>query len=136
MAVSTLGPEIAYRFSREKEVISHLGYAVKLHRPHDFIVLADHPENFGLAERIHQDAPVVQETEKGREWYRPVKDGNGYDAFLDWLRLTADGTDNPKMQRLAWETATANATIISGSSPRSLGLNRPRSPMATTATGW
>ncbi len=112
MAGATLGPEIAYRFARGEEVISHLGYPVKLVRPLDFIVLADHAENFGLAEFIRQDSPVVQETEKGREWYQLVKAGNGYDAFLDWLRLTAegvDGIDNPKMQRIAWEVATENA---------------------------
>ncbi len=112
MAGATLGPEIAYRFSRGEEVISHLGYPVKLRRPLDLIVLADHAENFGLAEFIRRDSPVVQQTEKGREWYEMVKSGNGYDAFIDWLRLTAegiDGIDNVKMQRQAWETATANA---------------------------
>lgn len=112
MAGATLGPEDAYRFSRGEQVTSHLGYPVKLHRPLDFIVLADHAENFGLAEFIRRDSPIVQETEKGREWYELVKSGNGYDAFIDWLRLTAEGTDgigSIKMQRLAWDTATTNA---------------------------
>ena len=112
MAGATLGPEQAYRFSRGEEVVSHLGYPVKLRRPLDFIVLADHAENFGLAEFIRQDSPVVQETEKGREWYQLVKEGNGYDAFIDWLRLTADnvdGIDNPAMQIKAWDVATSNA---------------------------
>ncbi|MDO3721954.1 DUF3604 domain-containing protein [Marinobacter sp. chi1] len=112
MAGATLGPEEAYRFSRGEEVISHLGYPVKLNRPLDFIVLADHAENFGLAEFIRQDAPVVQDTEKGREWYKLVKSGKGYDAFIDWLRLTAEGTDgidSIKMQRIAWDSATTRA---------------------------
>ncbi|MEM8728981.1 MAG: DUF3604 domain-containing protein [Pseudomonadota bacterium] len=112
MAGATLGPEQAYRFSRGEEVTSHLGFPVKLLRPLDFIVLADHAENFGLADFIRRDDPVVQSTEKGREWYALVKSGNGYDAFLDWLRLTAegiDGIDNYEMEQQAWSSATANA---------------------------
>ncbi|MEM1130117.1 MAG: DUF3604 domain-containing protein [Pseudomonadota bacterium] len=112
MAGATLDPDDAYRFSRGEEVTSHTGKRVKLVRPLDFIVLADHAENFGLADYIRRDDPVVQETEKGREWSAMVKSGDGYNAFLDWLRLTAEGVDgiaNPKMQRGAWERATENA---------------------------
>lgn len=112
MAGATLGPNEAYRFSRGEEVTSHHGYPAKLHRPLDFIVLADHAENFGLAEFIRRDDPLVLETKKGREWYELVKAGNGYDAFIDWLRLTADGIDgidSQEMERTAWSYATSNA---------------------------
>ena len=48
MAGATLGPDVAYRVSRGETVTSHLGWKIKLIRPLDFIVLADHAEQIGL----------------------------------------------------------------------------------------
>lgn len=44
---STLGPEIAYRFARGEEVVSSTGQPVKLSRPLDFLVVADHAQGLG-----------------------------------------------------------------------------------------
>jgi hypothetical protein len=52
MLGNTLGPEEAYRFARGEEVISAAGMRVRLIRPLDFLVVADHAENFGLAPMI------------------------------------------------------------------------------------
>jgi len=40
-----LGPDEAYRFARGEEVVSSTGVRVKLSRPLDFLVVADHAEN-------------------------------------------------------------------------------------------
>src|SRR5262249_20334186 len=47
-----LGPEEAYRFARGEEVISSTGVRARLQRPLDFLVVADHAENLGLAPMI------------------------------------------------------------------------------------
>jgi hypothetical protein len=39
---NTLGPEPAYRFARGEEVVSSSGQPVRLSRPLDFLVVADH----------------------------------------------------------------------------------------------
>jgi hypothetical protein len=112
MAGATLGPDEAYRFSRGEEVTSHTGKRVKLKRPLDFIVLADHAENFGLADYIRRSDPAVLANPTGKRWHDMNKAGNGYEAFLEWLRATArgeDAIDDPEMMRSAWERATANA---------------------------
>src|SRR3984893_7413110 len=44
---NTLGPEEAYRFARGEEVVSSTGQRVKLSRPLDFLVVADHAEGLG-----------------------------------------------------------------------------------------
>ena len=54
MAGATLGPDVAYKISRGEEVKSHLGWRVKLIRPLDFVVVADHAENLGLADFIRR----------------------------------------------------------------------------------
>ena len=52
MGGATLGPEGAYRVSRGETVTSYKGWKVKLVRPLDFIVVADHSENLGVADFI------------------------------------------------------------------------------------
>ena len=52
MVGAILGPEEAYRFARGEEVKSNHGLPVKLQRPLDFLVVADHAENLGLAPMI------------------------------------------------------------------------------------
>ena len=77
MAGATLGPDVAYRISRGEEVTSHLGWKVKLNRPLDFLVLADHAENLGLADYIRRSDPIILANETGKRWHDLVKSGNG-----------------------------------------------------------
>ena len=44
---NTLGPEPAYRFARGEAVVSSSGQPVRLSRPLDFLVVADHAEGLG-----------------------------------------------------------------------------------------
>ncbi|HEU4936144.1 MAG TPA: DUF3604 domain-containing protein [Vicinamibacterales bacterium] len=43
-----LGPPEAFRFARGEEVTSNTGQPVKLSRPLDFLVVADHSDGFGF----------------------------------------------------------------------------------------
>src|SRR3954471_6513911 len=43
-----LGPRDAYRFARGEQVTSSTGQPVKLSRPLDFLVVADHSDNMGF----------------------------------------------------------------------------------------
>lgn len=66
MACATLGPDEAYRVSRGEEVRSYLGWRVKLNRPLDFLVVADHAENLGLADFIRRSDPILLSNEQRR----------------------------------------------------------------------
>ena len=44
-AGNTLGPEDAYRFARGDEIVTSHGERVRLNRPLDFLVVADHAED-------------------------------------------------------------------------------------------
>jgi hypothetical protein len=110
MAGATLGPDAAYRISRGEEVTSHLGWKVKLIRPLDFLVLADHAENLGLADFIRRSDPIILANETGKKWHDWVKEGKGYDAFMEWLRAdNRDLIDEPRMMRSIWEKVVHNA---------------------------
>jgi hypothetical protein len=112
MAGATLGPDAAYRIAQGGEVTSFNGFRVKLKRPLDFLVVADHAENLGLADFIRRDDPAVLASPTGKKWHDMVKTGEGYDAFIEWLRGTSenkDQIDNPDMTRAAWDSVIANA---------------------------
>ena len=110
MAGATLGPDAAYRVSRGEEVRSHTGWRVKLNRPLDFLVLADHAENLGLADFIRRSDPIILANETGKRWHDLVKAGNGYDAFLEWLRAgSMDLINEPRMAEAVWARVVENA---------------------------
>jgi Protein of unknown function (DUF3604) len=110
MAGATLGPDVAYRVSRGETVTSHLGWRVKLIRPLDFLVVADHAENLGLADFIERSDPIILANETGKKWHDMVKAGNGYDAFLEWLRAAeTDLISEPRMAESVWAKVVENA---------------------------
>lgn len=110
MIGTKLGPDEAYKISRGEEVISNEGWRVKLIRPLDFIVVADHAENLGLADFIRRSDPILLGNEQGKKWHDMVKDGTGYDAFLEWARSDKeDLIKEPKMTEAVWQMVVENA---------------------------
>ena len=109
MAGATLGPDEAYRISRGEVVKSYEGWDVKLNRPLDFIVVADHAENLGLIDFINRSDPILLASPTGKRWHDMVKGGTGYDAFLEWGRDQKDLIKEPKMMKKAWALVTENA---------------------------
>ncbi|MCA0869987.1 DUF3604 domain-containing protein [Seohaeicola saemankumensis] len=110
MAGATLDQDAGYRVSRGEEVISHLGWRVKLIRPLDFIVMADHAENLGIADFIRRSDPLILANPVGKKWHDMVKSGDGHAAFLEWLRANdTDLINEPRILSTAWDGATDNA---------------------------
>ena len=107
MGGASVGPDKAYQAARGDEVPSHSGLAFKLQTPLDFVVVADHAENLGLADFIRRSDPLLLANPQGRKWHDMVKGGDGYQAFIEWLR--ADNTDlinEPTMAQVAWRYVT------------------------------
>jgi hypothetical protein len=52
-----LGLDAAYQFARGEEVTSSTGLKVKLSRPLDFLVIADHSDNMGFFLTCSQAKP-------------------------------------------------------------------------------
>jgi len=70
-----LGPEEAYRFARGEELVSSTGIPVKLSRPLDFLVVADHSDNMGFFPDLFAGKPHVLADPTGRHWYEMVQAG-------------------------------------------------------------
>ena len=72
---NTTGHETAYRFARGEEVVSATGQPVKLSRPLDWLVIADHSDMLGIATDIQRGAPNILANAKGKEWYEGFQEG-------------------------------------------------------------
>ena len=81
MVGNRIGPNEAYRFARGEQITSSTGQAAKLQRPLDFLVVADHAENLGLAPMIAASDPILLKNATGKKWHDMVKAGNGFEAF-------------------------------------------------------
>ncbi len=105
MVGNTTTPEQAYRVARGETITSPTGLLVQLKRPLDFVVISDHAENLGLAPFIARSDKSVLETPTGKRWHDMVKEGKGYDAFIEWVATTGTGEDpirSKPMARSAW----------------------------------
>ena len=60
-----LGPKDAYRFAKGEEVTASSGQRVKLSRPLDFMVVADHSDNMGFFPDLFAGNPKVLEDPTG-----------------------------------------------------------------------
>ena len=86
-----LTPRDAYRFARGEEVTSNTGQPVKLSRPLDFLVVADHSDGFGFFPQLMSGDPVLLATPQGRKWYDLIKSGHGAEAALDIIMSFGKG---------------------------------------------
>jgi hypothetical protein len=112
MIGNVLGPEEAYRFARGETVVASGGQRARLQRPLDFLVVADHAENLGLASMIAESNPELLRTEFGRKIHGLVQDGDPWGAYAlwgDYMSRREDPLDDDALTRSIWERITGFA---------------------------
>ena len=113
MLGNRLGPEEAYRFARGETVVSSTGVRARLQRSLDFLVVADHAENLGLAPMIAEKNPDLLKLDFGKKIANLVYDGKAGEAYSLWgdgMSARQDpltGQDN--LTRTMWERLTTAA---------------------------
>jgi hypothetical protein len=108
-----LTPREAFRFARGEEMLSNSGQPVKLSRPLDFMVVADHSDGFGFFTLINNGDPSIMGDPQGRKWNEMIHSGQGAEAALDIIRNFGTGTiskaimpvPGTKPYRSAWAEA-------------------------------
>ena len=112
-----LGLDEAYRFARGEEIDSTTAGRVRLARPLDFLVIADHSDNMGFFPDLFAGDPAILEDEKGKEWYDMIQAGEGMDVAMEIIDSFSRGTFPDKlmywpdgqMYRSAWDKTIAAA---------------------------
>ena len=95
-----LGPEDAHRFARGEEVTSTGGLAVKLSRPLDFLVVADHSDNLGFFPALFGGDPKMLAHPQGKRWYDMIQEG-GYTAVAAALEIVMGAAAGEMPEELA-----------------------------------
>ena len=91
-AGARLGPADALRFARGEEVLSSSGQPVRLSRPLDFLVVADHSDGFGVFPRLMNGDPALLADPQVREWYEMLQEGKGVEVAYAMVSAQANGT--------------------------------------------
>ncbi len=86
-----LGLDEAYRFARGEEVESTSGGPVRLSRPLDFLVIADHSDNMGFFPDMFAGAEHIMSDPTGKDWYERIKRGEGVGVALELIGLFSQG---------------------------------------------
>jgi hypothetical protein len=154
-----LSPGDAYRFGRGEQVTSSTGQPVKLARPLDFLVVADHSDGMGFFPLLLGGDATVLADPQGRKWYDMIQSGKGADAAIDIILNLGAGTISKAIlpvpgtpaYRSAWDEtirAAEEANDPGRFSSATAGPGRawstrtpPRSPSAATTraicgSGW
>jgi hypothetical protein len=135
MGNSSLTPDDAYRFAKGETITAHNGQQVRLQRPLDFMVVADHAVNIGVIPRAAAGDPLLLTTETGRRWAKWLKDnpmptgeilnaesdepfkqadastavGGGHPRSFFWSAWAQGYVANPAFRRSVWSEVGANA---------------------------
>jgi hypothetical protein len=87
-----LGPREAYRFARGEQINSNTGQPVKLSRPLDFMVVADHSDGMGFFPLLVSGAPEIMADPQGRKWNEMLHSGQGAAVAMDIITSFGMGT--------------------------------------------
>jgi hypothetical protein len=86
-----IGPRDAYRLAKGEEVTASSNQPVKLSRPLDFLVVADHSDNMGFFTKLFAGDPMVLADPTGRRWYDMIQSGKGADAAIEIIVAFSQG---------------------------------------------
>ena len=107
---ATLGQEEAYRFARGEEVRASSGQRVRLSRPLDFLVVADHAEGLGMMVELFKGNPQLMKDPTLKRWYEFFNQGpeGGQKAYTEMNAASAQGKlpagmADPKLARTIWD---------------------------------
>jgi hypothetical protein len=107
---ATLGLEDAYRFARGEEVRASSGQRVKLSRPLDFLVVADHAEALGTMDEMLKGNPEMMKDPTLKRWRDLFNSGpaGAQEAYTEMNAASTEGTapealQDPKLFRTIWD---------------------------------
>lgn len=96
---NTLPPREAYRFARGEQVVSSTGQPVRLSRPLDWLVVADHSDGMGLIDDLRKGTPEILAFEQGARWSKGLKEGGqtAVATTLDLITTFAQDQVDPEL---------------------------------------
>jgi hypothetical protein len=97
-----LGLEDAYRFARGEQVVSSIGQPVKLSRPLDWLVIADHSDGMGMVNDLAAASPELVRFEQAARWSKGMRAGGqtAVETALDLIGTFSQGKVDPELMAM------------------------------------
>jgi len=94
-----LGLDDAYRFARGEEVMASSGQSVRLGRPLDWLVIADHSDGMGFFTDLAAGNPAILKYDQAKPWYEGLQKGgeDSVAAALSLIGTFSQGKIDPDM---------------------------------------
>jgi hypothetical protein len=94
-----LGLDEAYRFARGEEVMASSGQPVRLGRPLDWLVIADHSDGMGFFNDLAAGDPNIIKYDQAKPWYAGLQEGGeaSVAAALSLIGTFSQGQIDPEM---------------------------------------
>jgi hypothetical protein len=100
-----LGPREAYRFAKGRETVGHDGKLVRISRPLDFLMVADHAEYLGIVPAIANGDKELRATKAGAAWGKLMDDGKWAEVFGEFIiDVTSNKArlESPEFAKSVW----------------------------------
>jgi hypothetical protein len=112
-----LGLDDAYKFARGGQVTASGGQTVRLSRPLDFLVIADHSDNMGMFPDLFAGKEHILADPTGKDWYERIQSGDGPAVALELIGMFSQGefpdaltyAPDSSPYRAAWDATVAAA---------------------------
>ena len=97
-----LGLEDAYRFARGEQVTASSGQPVKLSRPLDWLVIADHSDGMGMVNALAAATSEITRFEQGARWSKGLRAGGqtAVETALDLITTFSQGKVEPELMAM------------------------------------
>ena len=94
-----LGLDEAYRFARGEQVMASSGQPVRLGRPLDWLVIADHSDGMGFFNDLAAGDPAILKYDQAKPWYEGLQAGGEASAAaaLNLIGTFSQGKIDPEM---------------------------------------
>ena len=81
-----VGPDEAYRWAKGETIVNDKDMPVKISRPLDFLMVADHAEYLGLVPALGRQDPVLLKDKEGARWAKMIAEGKlESDVFSEFI---------------------------------------------------
>jgi hypothetical protein len=94
-----LGLDEAYRFASGEQVMASSGQPVRLGRPLDWLVIADHSDGMGFFNDLAAGDPDILKFDQAKPWYEGLQAGGeaSVEAALSLIGMFSQGEIDPEM---------------------------------------
>ncbi|WP_138468778.1 DUF3604 domain-containing protein [Poseidonocella sp. HB161398] len=108
-----VGPDEALRYAKGEEITSSTGQRVRLSRPYDWMVVADHSDALGIVANIYEGDPALLADPVLKRWHDGMQQGGAAASQVVMEMITAQGEGkvpdamtDPGTQMDMWQAMT------------------------------